>query len=443
MIDGTAPALVGYTQSAAQAQRQGHAGGGVLGQRGPARAAGGQAREPGDGARGHGRGALPLLAALGGHRDAGGVRRAGGDDRPRGQRRPAESRSRPGRRGAAGADRRAVLAAGGAAGDHRLPDGDGERGAGRGAGAGLRRASTPASRSRRARARPTSTRCPSPPRWPRASTAWPAWRWRTWPGTTRCWTPGAGMAVDFTVDNTPPKITGLQVSGTRFSAQAGFKDLVATFQVSKALAEPGGIEVLVGARAASCEAPSGGGYRCTYAVAGTEPEGPTLIKVTATDAAGNAGFESASVIFDFTAPALLSSERLARAGQARRRDLLLRGGERGAGGGADPDRLRPRDPRARLRGGDEVHLPAPGGGRRRRRDLRGGDRHDGHRRQPRRGAGGAAARPRRLGPGDLGGEHRSRALQRPARLQPGDAAASRSARRCRRSRCRPPSTARR
>ena len=65
----------------------------------------------------------------------------------------------------------------------------------------------------------------------------------------------------FTVDNAPPRITALTVDASRFGAQAGYDGVRIGFDASKALASPGGIEVLVGARAATCAAQSAGPRR--------------------------------------------------------------------------------------------------------------------------------------------------------------------------------------
>jgi hypothetical protein len=114
----------------------------------------------------------------------------------------------------------------------------------------------------------------------------------------------AGMAVDLSVDSTPPDVVSLVVGSARFSARPGHNQVVVTFGVSEPLVVPGRVEVGVGTRPADC-AGDADGFTCTYTVLGDEPEGTTLVNVTATDAAGNVGFNSASVLFDFTPPQLV------------------------------------------------------------------------------------------------------------------------------------------
>ena len=105
---------------------------------------------------------------------------------------------------------------------------------------------------------------------------------------------------------TVPAIRALRANAERFSAVAPHDWVEVEVEVSETLAAPGKLELLVGARVASCEV-AAGGYLCTYPVEGDEPKGSTSIKATATDAAGNAGSQSLSVSFDFTAPTLVSS----------------------------------------------------------------------------------------------------------------------------------------
>jgi hypothetical protein len=123
----------------------------------------------------------------------------------------------------------------------------------------------------------------------------------------------------FRVDNTAPQVTNVTTAGKRYSAQPGFDEVKATFDCTEDVGE--GLDATVGGLPMSCGGwqPGPPNYTCTYAVTGAEGGGIKEVVVSATDRAGNAGFGSASVEFDFAGPVLVMavnpSGRAARLGE--------------------------------------------------------------------------------------------------------------------------------
>lgn len=105
----------------------------------------------------------------------------------------------------------------------------------------------------------------------------------------------------FTVDGTAPEIVGLTTDGTRFSLQPG-RDLV---QVRFALDEETvSLTTTVDDHTVACEQVGDQPFRflCPYQVSGSEQQGVRPVVVRALDGAGNVGFASTTVSFDFSPP---------------------------------------------------------------------------------------------------------------------------------------------
>ncbi|MBI5528750.1 MAG: hypothetical protein HY897_20665, partial [Deltaproteobacteria bacterium] len=108
----------------------------------------------------------------------------------------------------------------------------------------------------------------------------------------------------FTVDSTPPVISGLVSEKPRYSAVPGHEVATVTFDSTEDVGA--GLNVTIGGTAMTCGAWRGASpsYTCTHTVGAAEGEGTKEISVQAVDAAGNTGFESRTVEYDFTGPAL-------------------------------------------------------------------------------------------------------------------------------------------
>ncbi len=120
----------------------------------------------------------------------------------------------------------------------------------------------------------------------------------------------------FAVDVSTPAITVTSIEPAFASTVAGRDVVTVTLQLSEAA----DIDVSMGGRELSdCEADVDDALllRCVYLVQGDEDEGEAGVSVVARDLAGNAGFASGSVVFDFTPPTLAAgsvSPAVARAG---------------------------------------------------------------------------------------------------------------------------------
>ncbi len=122
-------------------------------------------------------------------------------------------------------------------------------------------------------------------------------------------TPGS-LSATFSVDGVQPAIASVSTSNAdgavaaRFSTVPGFNTVAAVFDVTKALAS---IRATLGTLPMSCPAPTldGRHYRCTYEVAGTEPETTLPLLVQVTDLAGNPASAAATVTLDFTPPSIV------------------------------------------------------------------------------------------------------------------------------------------
>jgi hypothetical protein len=131
-----------------------------------------------------------------------------------------------------------------------------------------------------------------------------------------------GLVLDFTLDNEPPRVTRVQTSRARYSAQAPFDVFELTLDCSEPVdLPPARLEVTLAGLPVPCGTyqATSPHYRCLLPLTGEEPEGPAHVGVVATDGAGNVGVGSALTVpeLDFTAPSLLSSSaspRLAKLG---------------------------------------------------------------------------------------------------------------------------------
>ena len=109
------------------------------------------------------------------------------------------------------------------------------------------------------------------------------------------------------IDPVAPVVSNLQVAPARINAHG---DLVVSFDVSKLVAD---LQVSVGGRSLSCQpvVATSPNYTCTRPMQGDElPAGTTgaqVVFVLVTDAAGNQGSASSSVVFDFQDPAVSSA----------------------------------------------------------------------------------------------------------------------------------------
>jgi hypothetical protein len=117
---------------------------------------------------------------------------------------------------------------------------------------------------------------------------------------------GPTSATGFAVDNSVPQVEQLTASPARIRG-AG------TVTVSFNASEAGSVVTTLGAQAMSCGAyqSSSPNYTCTYAMTGAEiaagTEAAQTVLVRVTDAAGNLGQAVGGVVFDFKAPAVVSS----------------------------------------------------------------------------------------------------------------------------------------
>lgn len=112
-----------------------------------------------------------------------------------------------------------------------------------------------------------------------------------------------GQSPSFSVDNVPPSLQGFATARARYSAAPGFDLVEATFDCPDDL-DPSGLVATVGEADMACgpRQAASPNYTCVYAVTGFEPEGHTLVAVTARDPAGNVAVASGAIELDFTAP---------------------------------------------------------------------------------------------------------------------------------------------
>ena len=105
------------------------------------------------------------------------------------------------------------------------------------------------------------------------------------------------------IDSVPPAVTSLVVSPTRLNSQGV---LTVSFSLDKAAAD---LVVSVGGFSMTCNASSP--YSCTRAMTGNEIAAGTskaaVVFILATDAAGNQGSASSSVVFDFQPPGVATA----------------------------------------------------------------------------------------------------------------------------------------
>jgi len=118
------------------------------------------------------------------------------------------------------------------------------------------------------------------------------------------------------VDNLPPVVTGLRLSGgvrssvsqlDTYSDVAGFNVVTLGFDVDAALdTGAGGLAVTLGGEAFDCGAFQGSSpsYTCSHAVT-RQADGLRTVQILARDAAGNERRQTIALVLDFTPPALL------------------------------------------------------------------------------------------------------------------------------------------
>jgi len=111
----------------------------------------------------------------------------------------------------------------------------------------------------------------------------------------------------FVIDSTTPQVSNVAATSKKYSAQAGYNAVTLTFDSSEDVG--GGLSVVVGGAATACGAwqAQSPNYTCTLEVTMGEGEGVKEISIAAVDAAGNTGFGSASVEYDFSGPVLALS----------------------------------------------------------------------------------------------------------------------------------------
>ncbi len=115
---------------------------------------------------------------------------------------------------------------------------------------------------------------------------------------------GAGDGVGFAIDTGAPVIGGLDVSPDFASTVPGFDVVTVAFTLSEAVGA--GLSVTVGTRGALCSN-VGLAFTCAVAVDAGDGAGTKSVIVQATDAAGNTGLGTDTVVYDFTAPSLVAS----------------------------------------------------------------------------------------------------------------------------------------
>jgi hypothetical protein len=117
----------------------------------------------------------------------------------------------------------------------------------------------------------------------------------------------------FTIDTTVPTLSNIATDANLYSAIAGFNVVTVTFDASESLdAMAAALDVSLEGTTMTCVdvSPATPRYSCTYKTKGTEGDGPHVIAIQATDAAGNSSNATAVVNFDFTPPSLTSGVTL-------------------------------------------------------------------------------------------------------------------------------------
>ncbi|MFH1811909.1 MAG: hypothetical protein ABIJ09_24435 [Pseudomonadota bacterium] len=120
--------------------------------------------------------------------------------------------------------------------------------------------------------------------------------------------PSAPVTLD--VDNRPPVLSALGTDRWVYSAQPGFDQITLSLDVNENLdVAPASLDVTLGTRAFACGSYQEGSpsYTCTRPVDdAVDAPGGALIRVIATDAAGNQSFDSTSIELDFQAPRVVA-----------------------------------------------------------------------------------------------------------------------------------------
>jgi hypothetical protein len=112
------------------------------------------------------------------------------------------------------------------------------------------------------------------------------------------------LGAPFSVDGTPPRVSGLAADRAVYSAQPGFDVVTVTFRVDE---DPAVVRALLAASPMDCEGVPGSPLDqvCTGLVAGSPgDDGVRQVSVTVADASGNVVLDGLAVATDFTPPAV-------------------------------------------------------------------------------------------------------------------------------------------
>jgi len=124
-------------------------------------------------------------------------------------------------------------------------------------------------------------------------------------GNARSVTPSP--AKTFSVDSSVPVVQNVASDKAKYSRVAGYNRVTVTFDASEDVGS--GLSVKVGGQAMACDAYSATApnYTCRYDIQPADTAGTKSLNVQAADVAGNTGFGSGSVEYDFGNPAVVSA----------------------------------------------------------------------------------------------------------------------------------------
>jgi hypothetical protein len=124
-------------------------------------------------------------------------------------------------------------------------------------------------------------------------------------GNTRNVTPNP--AKTFSIDSSVPVVQNVASDKAKYSRVAGYNRVTLTFDCTENVG--GGLLVNIGGNTMTCDAFSAAApnYTCRYDIQPADTAGIKSVNIQAMDAAGNAGFGSASVEYDFAGPTVTSS----------------------------------------------------------------------------------------------------------------------------------------
>jgi hypothetical protein len=117
----------------------------------------------------------------------------------------------------------------------------------------------------------------------------------------------AAATVSVTLDGAVPVVTNVATDRAKYSKVGGYNRVTLTFDCAEGVGM--GLSVKVGGQAMACDAYSATppSYTCRYDIQAGDTAGIKDIAVQAADAAGNTGFGSGSVEYDFGSPAVTTS----------------------------------------------------------------------------------------------------------------------------------------